>query len=123
MAKIDIRRENIRFKLHLMNEEYAKLVHLPDEEFFSPDMMEKRGELRKKMLAALKELDKPERTSKYFEKHYQVEEADLDEKQCYHCKKIFAIDYKWLEYFTKDCDPDWAKCICPYCGTKLQWHV
>lgn len=123
MAKIDMRRENIRFKLHLMNEEYAKLVHLPDEEFFSPDAMEKRSELRKKMLAAFKELDKPEWASKYFEKHYQVEEAELDKKQCYHCKKIFGIDYKWLEYFTKDCDPDWVKCICPYCGTKLQWHV
>ena len=123
MAKIDIRKMNAKYKMDLLAEEYAKLVSLPDEEFLSPEVTEKLNELRKKMVECIKEVNKPERTSRYFEKHYQVEEADLYEKQCYHCEKIFAIDYKWLEYFTKDCDPDWAKCICPYCGTKLQWHV
>jgi len=123
MAKIDVRLMNAKYKMDLLTEEYAKLMTLPDEEFLSPEVTEKLNELRKKMVECIKEVNKPERTSKYFKKHYQVEEADLYEKQCGHCKKIFAIDYKWLEGFTMDCDPDWVRCTCPYCGKLLQWHI
>jgi len=49
--------------------------------------------------------------SKYFTKHYVVEEADLTEIGCMRCKCIFAVDYKWLKY-----EGDYAIIPCPYCG-------
>lgn len=120
MAMID-RKALVKYKFDILQEEYAKLVALPDKEFL--ETADRRAELRQKILATIKELNKPEHTSKYFAKHYQVEEADLYEQQCGHCKKIFAVDPKWLDYFTMDCDPDWARCTCPYCGKMLQWHI
>lgn len=123
MVKMFDKTALIKFRIDLLNEEHAKLMTLPDEEFLSPEVQEKLSTIRKKMLAEIRKMNEPQHVSKYFEKHYQVEEADLDERQCGRCKKIFAIDYKWLDYFTKDEDPDWASCICPYCGTRLQWHV
>lgn len=113
----------IRYKIDLLKEEYAKLIALPNEEFLSLEVIKKREILHQKILSEIRKLNEPSHVSKYFDKHYQVEEADLDEHQCYHCKKIFAIDYKWLDYVIVDGDPDWASCTCPYCGTKLRWYI
>jgi len=122
MAKIcDRGNENRLFKIRLLNEEYAKLVALPDEEFL--EAADKRDSLRKEILTELKKANKPSHRSKYFNKHYQVEEAELDEVQCGHCKKIFAVDYEWLDYFTANVDEDWARCYCPYCGKIKQWCI
>lgn len=54
--------------------------------------------------------------SKYFEKHYTVDYAQLDETQCpyNHCRGIFAVDYRWLHYQVMD-DGDFAVISCPYC--------
>lgn len=58
--------------------------------------------------------------SKYYRKHYTVEEADLDAVRCMSCGKVFAIDDRWITYFTKNLDEDWCKYYCPYCGKEQQ---
>ena len=59
-----------------------------------------------------------EMDSKYFSKHFIVEEVDsLDEIQCPYseCRKIFAADWKWFRYKEK-IDGSFAQIHCPYCG-------
>ena len=123
MVKLFSKEALIEYKIDLLIEESAKLMTLPDEEFLSPEVTEKLRILNQKILSEIRKLNQPSHVSKYFDKHYQVEEANLDERQCYCCEKIFAIDYKWLDYLTVDGDSDWASCNCPYCGTKLRWHI
>ena len=55
--------------------------------------------------------------SKYFLKHYIVEEANLDEVQCPYssCRKVFAVDWKRLKCKEK-IDGTFAQIHCPYCG-------
>ena len=57
--------------------------------------------------------------SKYFDKHYTVEEPDLHETQCMRddCKGIFAVDYRWLPVEVDD-EGSWWVIVCPYCGRK-----
>lgn len=54
--------------------------------------------------------------SKYWKKHYVVEEANLYEFACSHCKGTFAADWKLFRYVERD-DGSFAKVHCPYCGT------
>ena len=60
------------------------------------------------------------RLSKYFTKHFTVEEPELDEVQCPNreCKGIFSVDFRWFKY-----DEDFAIMTCPYCGRKIRYHV
>lgn len=60
------------------------------------------------------------RFSKYFTKHFTVEEPELDEVQCPNreCKGIFSVDFRWFKY-----DEDFALMTCPYCGRKIRHHV
>ena len=68
----------IRYKIDLLKEEYAKLIALPNEEFLSLEVIKKREILHQKILSEIRKLNEPSHVSKYFDKHYQVEEADLD---------------------------------------------
>ena len=122
MAKIDfsVFKKAIEQKGKQLNEEHEKILSLPDDEFLSPDTTKKLERIHEETLSLVKLANCG---SKYFEKHYQVEEAELDEVQCGHCKKIFAVDYKWLDYFTANVDEDWARCYCPYCGKIKQWCI
>ena len=87
-------------------EQISKLVNQNLMNFASDMLAEKEN----------KQLDKRLKHSKYYRKHYIVEEADLDAVRCRCCGKIFAIDDKWLTYFTKNLDETWCKYYCPYCG-------
>ena len=53
--------------------------------------------------------------SKYFRKHYIIEDANLFETACLRCGCIFSVDYKWFKYEYRD-DGDFAIIHCPYCG-------
>jgi len=63
-------------------------------------------------------LDKPR--SKYFQKHYLVEEADCWPVQCPSCKCIFEIDFKWTKTVmdTEDGKPS-EQYYCPYCRRRI----
>lgn len=111
-------------KADRIKSEIDKILNLPDELFLKEENQVKLKKLNDGMVLLAREvLHEARPRSKYFEKHYDVQEAKLEEKQCYHCKCIFAIDYKWLNYFTKNFDEDWARCICPYCGTTIEWCI
>lgn len=122
MAKISLTyvQEQAERKLEKINEEHATLVALPDKEFLKSETQERLSALHKAALSCVKTMM---RKSKYFDKHYKVEEAEPDEVQCPYCKKIFAVDYEWLTYFTQNVDEDWARCYCPYCGKVKQWCI
>ena len=59
-------------------------------------------------------IDRSLRLSKYFRKHYIVEEAELDDFECPYCQCIFSADWKWFKY-TYRVDGEFAEIGCPYC--------
>lgn len=61
-----------------------------------------------------------ERQSKYFQKHYDVEELDpfYHEVQCSHCKYVFQIDDEYTKIIHRE-DGDFSRIYCPYCGFKM----
>ena len=63
--------------------------------------------------------------SKYFAKHFDVEEAFLYPVQCGKCKCWFAVDDKWAHvYRPGDIEyEDFVYVSCPYCKHKVHYHV
>lgn len=59
-------------------------------------------------------IDRSLRLSKYFRKHYTVEEADLYDFECPYCHCIFSADWKWFKC-TYRADTEFAEIGCPYC--------
>lgn len=112
--------KQIKDRIDELTKEHDRILGLPDEEFLKPENLDKLRKIHDHMLTQSQLLTR----GKYFHKHYETEEADLDsELECPHCKKIFAVDSKWLQYTTKNIDEDWAICFCPYCGHIKQWCI
>ena len=66
-----------------------------------------------------------DRSSRYFIKHYLVEEPDLSEVQCCRpeCKGIFAIDFRWTK--EEEASDGKMSCVitCPYCSSKFLYRL
>ena len=112
--------KQIEEKMKRLTERHQAILNLPTEEFMKPENLSELSKIDDHMLTQAQLLLR----SKYYHKHYETEEADLDDTiECPHCKKIFAVDSKWLTYFTRNIDEDWAACYCPYCGQQKQWCI
>lgn len=61
--------------------------------------------------------------SRYQQKTLEERTYNLEECTCNKCGHWFMVDYAYLESKEIDCDPDFVKIICPYCGHIHYEHV
>ena len=74
-------------------------------------------------MIGMKYLDEHLQRSKYFQKHYTVEEYDGYPVDCPRCKGIFEVDFKWTKSCTDIEHEGFVRITCPYCSNKFRYHV
>lgn len=57
--------------------------------------------------------------SKYFRKHYDVQDYNPTTCQCPYCKGWFEADDSWFKYEVTN-EVDYAVIFCPYCGKRFR---